>query len=118
MWVAPNVRVLTHLVVVVPAAGFLVRLFMIQHDCGSQRVLPPPPGERLGLVAFHHASSGHLERRGIGDINTMTVAEYLDMAMAAFWLPSVSQPDRAEANRDQIAMGQWSMAPAARPARG
>ncbi|HUZ73677.1 MAG TPA: fatty acid desaturase [Stellaceae bacterium] len=77
----------------VPAALFVVRLFVIQHDCGhgsyfrSGRV-NNALGRVLGVVtmmpyaawrrdhAVHHASSGNLERRGIGDVTTLTVAEY------------------------------------------
>jgi omega-6 fatty acid desaturase (delta-12 desaturase) len=71
----------------------LVRLFIIQHDCGhgsffrSQR-LANLVGAALGVLtltpyqywrrthAMHHASSGNLEHRGFGDIDTWTVAEY------------------------------------------
>src|SRR5215470_8307174 len=78
-----------------PAAGLLVRLFMIQHDCGHgsffrHRLANDWVGRAIGVLtltpyhawrrshAIHHASSGHLERRGIGDIATMTVTEYLE----------------------------------------
>ncbi len=81
------------LAVSVPAAGFLVRLFMIQHDCGHgalfrQRWLNDLIGRVIGALTLtpychwrqshnvHHASSGNLERRGIGDITTLTVSEY------------------------------------------
>ena len=82
------------LLLVVPAAGFLVRLFMIQHDCGHgsffrSKWLNDWIGRVLGVLTFtpydfwrhthavHHASSGHLGRRGMGDIDTLTVGEYL-----------------------------------------
>ena len=82
------------LVVAFPAAGFLVRLFMIQHDCGhgslfSHRAANDWIGRCLAVLtltpydhwrrshARHHASSGNLDRRGIGDITTLTVKEYL-----------------------------------------
>src|SRR5207247_6001514 len=78
----------------VPAAGFLVRLFMIQHDCGHgaffhHRLANDWVGRIIGVLtltpydfwrrthAIHHASSGNLDRRGIGDIDTLTVQEYL-----------------------------------------
>ena len=78
----------------IPAAGFLVRLFMIQHDCGHgsffrHRMANDWVGRVIGVLtltpydfwrrthAIHHASSGHLERRGIGDVDTLTVNEYL-----------------------------------------
>ena len=75
------------------AAGLIVRLFMIQHDCGHGAFFPGKAandrlGRALGIVtmtpydhwrrshAIHHATSGNLERRGIGDIDTLTVREY------------------------------------------
>jgi omega-6 fatty acid desaturase (delta-12 desaturase) len=85
------------LLLAVPAAGFLVRLFMIQHDCGHgaffrHRLANDWVGRVLGVLtltpydfwrrthAIHHASSGHLERRGIGDVDTLTVDEYLALS--------------------------------------
>jgi omega-6 fatty acid desaturase (delta-12 desaturase) len=85
------------LLIAVPAAGFLVRLFMIQHDCGHgsffrRRAANDWVGRALGALtltpydvwrrshAIHHASSGNLERRGIGDITTLTVREYLALS--------------------------------------
>jgi acyl-lipid omega-6 desaturase (Delta-12 desaturase) len=77
-----------------PAAVFLlVRLFAIQHDCGhgsffASRRANDLLGRAIGLVtltpyafwrnshAVHHASSGNLDRRGIGDITMLTVREY------------------------------------------
>ena len=87
------------LILAVPAAGFLVRLFMIQHDCGHgsffrHRLANDWVGRVIGVVtltpydfwhrthAMHHAGSGHLERRGIGDVDTLTVQEYL---LLCFW---------------------------------
>src|SRR5580704_12759320 len=75
------------------AAVLLVRLFMIQHDCGHGSFLPSKAanewiGRGIGIVtmtpydhwrrchAIHHATSGNLGRRGIGDIKTLTVCEY------------------------------------------
>ena len=75
------------------AAGLLIRLFMIQHDCGHGSFFPSKPandwvGRAIGVVtmtpydhwrrchAIHHATSGNLDRRGIGDIDTLTVSEY------------------------------------------
>ena len=74
-------------------ALFLVRIFMIQHDCGHgaffrNRQLGAWTGRVLGVLtltpydvwrrthAIHHASTGNLDRRGIGDIPTLTVREY------------------------------------------
>ncbi len=75
------------------AAGFLVRLFIIQHDCShgaffKQKKLNEWVGRVIGVITMtpfsiwkrahltHHASSGNLEKRGIGDIYMLTVAEY------------------------------------------
>jgi omega-6 fatty acid desaturase (delta-12 desaturase) len=83
------------LLIAVPSAGFLVRLFMIQHDCGHgaffrRRAANDWVGRVIGVLtltpygfwrrahAIHHASSGNLDQRGLGDINTLTVREYLD----------------------------------------
>jgi acyl-lipid omega-6 desaturase (Delta-12 desaturase) len=82
------------LLIAVPAAGFLVRLFMIQHDCGhgaffENRRANDWVGRVIGIVtltpydfwrqthAIHHATAGNLDRRGIGDVDTLTVREYL-----------------------------------------
>src|SRR5918994_7429184 len=82
------------LVLTVPAAGFLVRLFMIQHDCGHGAFLPTRRandwlGRIIGIFtltpygywrrthAAHHATAGNLDQRGMGDVTTLTVAEYL-----------------------------------------
>ena len=83
------------LALAVPAAGFLVRVFIIFHDCchgsffKSRRanrlvefvtgVLTFSPYRQWGhLHARHHATASDLDRRGIGDIWTLTVQEYLD----------------------------------------
>lgn len=96
MWAALGLGYWLSLLIAVPAAGFLVRLFMIQHDCGHgaffrRRVANDWVGRVIGAVtltpyalwrrthAIHHATSGNLERRGIGDITTLTVREYLGM---------------------------------------
>lgn len=77
----------------VPAAGLLVRLFMIQHDCGHgsffrSRVVNDWVGRALGVLtltpydywrhnhAHHHAGSGNLDHRGLGDIDTLTLREF------------------------------------------
>lgn len=74
-------------------AAFLLRLFTIQHDCGhgaffENRTVSDWLGRVLGVLtltpydvwrrshSIHHASAGNLGRRGIGDITTLTVAEY------------------------------------------
>jgi acyl-lipid omega-6 desaturase (Delta-12 desaturase) len=82
------------LLLALPAAGLLVRLFMIQHDCGHGsffrgRLANDWVGRVIGVVtltpydywrhnhALHHASSGNLDQRGFGDIHTLTVREFL-----------------------------------------
>lgn len=81
------------LLIAIPAAGFLVRLFMIQHDCGhgtffAGRLANDWVGRVIGVLtltpydcwrrshAIHHATTGNLDRRGIGDLDTLTVREY------------------------------------------
>ncbi len=77
----------------VAAAGFLMRLFMIQHDCGhasffTSRSANDWLGRVLGVItltpydlwrrshSLHHSGSGNLEKRGHGDVHTLTVREY------------------------------------------
>ena len=77
----------------IPAAGFLLRTFIVFHDCAHGSFLPSKRanqwlGRVLGVVvytpygawkhshAMHHASAGDLDRRGDGDVPTMTVTEY------------------------------------------
>ena len=78
-------------------AAFLLRLFAIQHDCGhgsffKQRGVSDWIGRVLGVLtltpydvwrrthAIHHSSAGNLGKRGIGDIHTLTVAEYKQLS--------------------------------------
>jgi acyl-lipid omega-6 desaturase (Delta-12 desaturase) len=78
------------------AAGFMVRIFIIFHDCGhgsffKSKQLNLWVGIITGLFSFtpyhkwhrdhkiHHATMGNLEKRGTGDINTLTVEEYLNL---------------------------------------
>ena len=73
--------------------AFLLRLFAIQHDCGhgaffNNRGLSDWTGRILGVLtltpydvwrrthSIHHSHAGNLSRRGIGDVHTLTVAEY------------------------------------------
>lgn len=76
-----------------PASGLLVRLFIIQHDCGhgsffNTKSANDMTGRAISLLTFtpydvwrrshnlHHASSGNLTHRGVGSIDTLTVKEY------------------------------------------
>jgi len=77
----------------VVAAGFLVRLFLIQHDCShgaffKTRRVNDWVGRVIGVVTLtpydawqrshvvHHATHGNLDARGIGDVQTLTIEEY------------------------------------------
>jgi omega-6 fatty acid desaturase (delta-12 desaturase) len=90
MWLLSDISYWLALLLAVPTAGLMVRLFMIQHDCGlgamvSSRRAYDWIGRVLGIFtltpydfwrqshAWHHAGSGNLDRRGIGDIDTLTV---------------------------------------------
>ena len=93
MYVALNVSYLLVLTLAVLAAGFLLRTYMVFHDCAhgsffSSRRANTWLGVALGLLVFeafvswrhshavHHATAGDLDRRGVGDVRTLTVAEY------------------------------------------
>lgn len=79
---------------VVLAGMFLVRAFIIFHDCGHGSFFPSKTANTIfgwitGVLTFtpyhhwrrehsiHHATSGNLDERGTGDIWTLTVREYL-----------------------------------------
>jgi len=92
-WFALSISPILALILALANSAFLVRLFMIQHDCGhgsffGNRRVNDWVGRIIGVVtltpydvwrqthAIHHATTGNLDRRGIGDMPTMTVAEY------------------------------------------
>jgi acyl-lipid omega-6 desaturase (Delta-12 desaturase) len=92
-WLATSVSYWLAMPISVLAAFFLVRLFMIQHDCGHgalfrRRSANDWVGRLIGVLTLtpydcwrkdhnqHHAGSGNLDRRGIGDVTTLTVNEY------------------------------------------
>ncbi len=81
------------LALAVPAAAFMVRIFIFFHDCGHGSFFASDRanvivGYVTGILTFtpfhawrhahnvHHATAGNLDRRGVGDVWTMTVAEY------------------------------------------
>jgi acyl-lipid omega-6 desaturase (Delta-12 desaturase) len=87
------------LALALPTAAFYVRLFILQHDCGhgslfASRRVNRSVGAALGLLTLfpfaywkkthdlHHATSGNLDKRLLGDIRTLTVAEYRS---SPFW---------------------------------
>ena len=92
-WAALSVSPWLSVALALANAAFVVRLFMIQHDCSHgaffrSRRLNDWVGRAIGIVtltphdvwrrthAIHHATTGNLDRRGIGDIPTLTVDEY------------------------------------------
>lgn len=92
-WVALSVGYWLSLLITIPAAGFLVRLFMIKHDCShgaffSSKGANEWVGRVIGVLNLtpfdfwrhthrqHHAHSGNLDRPRIGGINTLTVEEF------------------------------------------
>lgn len=87
----------------IPSAGLLVRLFIIYHDCGhgsffKSRKLRDFLGIFIGILTFtpyyswshnhiiHHETAGNLDKRGIGDVWTMTVEEYKE---SSWWQKTV-----------------------------
>jgi len=95
---ALEVSYLLTLVFVVLAAGFVVRCFIIFHDCGhgsffKSRKANDFVGTLMGFItytpyfawrhahAIHHSTSGDLDHRGIGDVWTLTYEEYQKMGL-------------------------------------
>ncbi|MEA2154451.1 MAG: hypothetical protein QOE11_591 [Solirubrobacteraceae bacterium] len=93
MYAAWQVSVLLVLALAVPATGFLVRTFIVFHDCTHGSFLPWRRanvwlGVACGVLVYspfhswrhehavHHATAGDLDQRGMGDVDTLTVAEY------------------------------------------
>ncbi len=92
-WASLSISYWLTLALSIPAAGFMVRLFLIQHDCGhgaffQKRAFNDWVGRCFGIItltpyyvwrrshAMHHATSGNLDKRGMGDIEVMTLSEY------------------------------------------
>ena len=95
MYALVNVSPWLVLALSIPAAGFLMRTFIVFHDCGHGSFLPWRRANHwVGIVcgllvytpfhswrhehAIHHATAGDLDKRGMGDVDMLTVAEYLD----------------------------------------
>jgi omega-6 fatty acid desaturase (delta-12 desaturase) len=93
MYFSLEVSYLLTLALAVPAAGFLLRIYILFHDCTHGSLMQGRRanlwvGSALGLLVFtpfkrwryehavHHATAGDLDRRFIGDVPTYTVAEY------------------------------------------
>jgi omega-6 fatty acid desaturase (delta-12 desaturase) len=92
LWLNPLVQPFA-LILASPAGGLLTRFFALQHDCGhgsffSSKRTNEIVGQLLSVLTFtpydhwrkshaqHHAGSGNLDRRGIGDVETITVQEF------------------------------------------
>lgn len=86
------------LLLALPAAGSMMRIFIILHDCGHSSFFKSARANHVvgticGILtqtpyfqwtrehAIHNASSGDLERRGVGDVTTLTVREYLTLSL-------------------------------------
>jgi acyl-lipid omega-6 desaturase (Delta-12 desaturase) len=97
MWFSLRYSYAIVLVLAVPTAGFLVRLFILQHDCGhgsffKSKAANDALGRGLSIFsmtpydrwrknhAIHHATSGDLDRRGCGDVHLLTVGEYRELS--------------------------------------
>lgn len=92
-WISMSISPLLAAIIAALNGAFLVRIFIIQHDCGhgsflSNRNAQDWIGRVLGVLtltpyavwrrthSMHHAHHGNLDRRGIGDVLTLTVEEY------------------------------------------
>jgi omega-6 fatty acid desaturase (delta-12 desaturase) len=95
MWFSLKVSYALTLALSVLAAGFLVRIFIFFHDCGHNSFFPSTKWNKnvgfwLGVLVFtpaeqwwhshaiHHASSGNLDKRGVGDVTMLTVDEFYE----------------------------------------
>jgi omega-6 fatty acid desaturase (delta-12 desaturase) len=93
MYLALPVSYFLVLALAVPTAGFLLRTYILFHDCAHGSLLKSRRanawvGAVLGLIVFtpfacwrrdhvlHHATGSDLDRRGMGDVPTLTAAEY------------------------------------------
>jgi omega-6 fatty acid desaturase (delta-12 desaturase) len=93
MFLSISISYVLTLLIAPIAACLMVRLFIVQHDCGhramfSSRTVNDWVGRTMGIItmtpyeywrhahSMHHAGSGNLDKRGFGDIETLTIAEY------------------------------------------
>jgi acyl-lipid omega-6 desaturase (Delta-12 desaturase) len=101
LWLSPLENPLVFMLSL-PAGGLLIRFFALQHDCGhgsffAEKRTNEIVGQLISLLTFtpynhwrnshaqHHAGSGNLNRRGIGDIETMTVKEFESLSSLGKW---------------------------------
>lgn len=102
MWASLSGPYAITLLLALPTAGLLVRLFILQHDCGHGSLFASPRANRVAGVllstltmtpfdcwkrqhALHHATNGQLDHRGMGDVLTLTVAEYRRLTRWGQW---------------------------------
>ena len=93
IFIVPPLSTWLGLALAIPTGAFLVRLFALQHDCGhgsffTSKIANERVGQLISLLTFtpydhwrrmhalHHSTSGNLDKRGYGDIETITVREY------------------------------------------
>jgi acyl-lipid omega-6 desaturase (Delta-12 desaturase) len=106
MYLTLQVSTVLTLLLAIPAGGFLLRTYIVFHDCAHGSFMPSRRanamlGRLLGVLVYspfhswrhshavHHATAGDLDRRGIGDVTTWTVAEYESRSRASrvgYWL--------------------------------
>ena len=120
-WIAdsPGASYLWTLLLAPPTAAFYVRLFILQHDCSHGSFFASSRANRLArresrhsLTLFpfahtgrrphgvHHATSGNLDQRELGDIRTLTVERIpRQLTLDAFLLPLLSQHARDARHR-------------------
>jgi omega-6 fatty acid desaturase (delta-12 desaturase) len=96
MYALVQVSALLVLALAVPAAGFQLRTFIVFHDCSHGSFFPNRMANRwVGVMcallvftpfhswrhehAVHHATAGDLDRRGMGDVDMLTVTEYREL---------------------------------------
>jgi omega-6 fatty acid desaturase (delta-12 desaturase) len=99
MYLVLDTSYLLALAIALPAAGFLLRTYIVFHDCTHGSFMPTKRantwlGVAVGLVVYspfhawkhehavHHATSSDLDRRGVGDVDTMTAREYAELSRA------------------------------------
>jgi omega-6 fatty acid desaturase (delta-12 desaturase) len=97
MWCSLTIGYWATLLMAVPTAGLLVRLFILQHDCGHGSLFSGQSANRFAGIllsaltvtpyecwrrqhARHHATNAQLDHRGMGDVLTLTLSEYIQLS--------------------------------------
>ncbi len=110
MWSLVSAGHFAALVLALPTGMLLVRLFMIQHDCGHgsffrRRAANDWLGRAISVLtmtpydywrrthAVHHARTGNLDGRGVGDVKTLTVSEFRSLSpLGRLWYRTYRNP--------------------------